>query len=87
MRPDMSEDEVVAEADEFKAFIEEHGAEDVVVSIKGRQRMASPIQGEWNGVYVLLMYVAPTKVGKLVQDRLSAPDDAKRIMRFLNTRP
>ena len=51
--------EVEAEVGEFRDFLEAQGAQDVEVAVKGRQRMASPIKGEWNGIFALFMYAAP----------------------------
>merc|ERR1711924_587345 len=51
LRPDLSEGEVEAEVGEFRDFLEAQGAQDVEVAVKGRQRMASPIKGEWNGIF------------------------------------
>ena len=87
LRPDLSEGEVEAEVGEFRDFLEAQGAQDVEVAVKGRQRMASPIKGEWNGIFALFMYAAPFQCSRAVQDRLSAPDDAKRVMRFITVRP
>ena len=84
---DFSEGEVEAEVGEFRDFLEAQGAQDVEVAVKGRQRMASPIKGEWNGIFALFMYAAPFQCSRAVQDRLSAPDDAKRVMRFITVRP
>ena len=87
LRPDLSEGDVEGDLQALQEFLEANGATDVMLNLKGRQRMASPIKGEWNGIYVLVMFCAPRKVSKLLQDRLSAPDDTNRIMRFLTTRP
>ena len=57
----------------FEAFLQKSGAEDIQVTIRGRQRLAYPIKTFADGIYVLYTYDANPQVVAPVQKLLSTP--------------
>jgi len=87
--PDLSDVNRDAEIKAVEDFLEEQGALDVAVSQANTpQRMAYPIEGYNVGIYVLLMYCAPSSAAKTIQQKLSAPsiEKEKTLLRFMTTR-
>jgi ribosomal protein S6 len=57
----------------FEAFLQKSGAEEIQVTIRGRQRLAYPIKTFADGIYVLYTYDADPQVVAPVQKLLSTP--------------
>jgi len=58
LRPDLGEDKVQQEAKKYQEFLQNHGASDVEVQIRGKKRLAYSIKKFQDGVYVLMNYQA-----------------------------
>jgi small subunit ribosomal protein S6 len=63
-------------------------ASDVHAMMRGRHRMAYPVKGNWEGIYVLFSYIAKKSTTPKVQRLLSTPssgseDNILRHMTFL----
>lgn len=74
LRPDMTEEERDVELAKFEAFLKKEGSVDVSALVRGSpQRLAYPIKGHWEGVYVLYRYAAKRATSQGVQKLLSTP--------------
>ena len=74
LRPDMTEEERDGELAKFEAFLKREAAHDISALVRGSpQRLAYPIKGYWEGVYVLYRYGAKRATSQAVQRLLSAP--------------
>lgn len=57
----------------FEAFLKKEGGSGVSALVRGRQRLAYPIKGYWEGQYVLYRYAAKRATSQGVQKLLSTP--------------
>lgn len=57
----------------FEAFLKKEGGSGVTALVRGRQRLAYPIKGHWEGIYVLYRYAAKRATSQGVQKLLSTP--------------
>ena len=57
----------------FEAFLKKEGGAGVSALVRGRQRLAYPIKGYWEGVYVLYRFSAKRATSQGVQKLLSTP--------------
>lgn len=73
LRPDLGDEARDSELAKFEAFLQKSGAEDIQVTIRGRQRLAYPIKSFADGIYVLYTYDASPQVVAPVQKLLSTP--------------
>ncbi|KAK9833278.1 hypothetical protein WJX81_002178 [Elliptochloris bilobata] len=73
LRPDMTEEERDMELAKFEAFLKQHETLDISALVRGSQRLAYPIKGFWDGVYVLYTYTAKRSTSQGVQKLLSKP--------------
>ena len=85
LKPETLDDEVQEEMDKLTAFIEAEGAFEVSATNRGRQRTAYPINEQWEGIYVMVHFVAMPRVPKALQDMLSTPvvGDEPNIQRYM----
>jgi small subunit ribosomal protein S6 len=74
MRPDMTDEQRDMELAKFEAFLKKNEAQDVKVTVRGRQRLAYPIKRFGEGIYVLYTYAANPNVSQAVQKNLSTPE-------------
>lgn len=74
LNPTLNDEERDKELARFEAFLNKEMARDIAVSVRGRHRLAYPIKGHVDGVYVLYTYVAPRSVSQKVQKLLSNPE-------------
>ena len=74
LRPDMSDEQRDQELAKFEAFLKKESADDVKVTVRGRQRLAYPIKRFNEGIYVLYTYGAGATVSQKVQKMLSTPE-------------
>jgi small subunit ribosomal protein S6 len=58
LRPDLGEDQVQQQVKKYQEFLQNSGAEDIQVQIRGKKRLAYPIKKFQDGVYVLMNYEA-----------------------------
>mmetsp|Transcript_4678 Transcript_4678/g.13383 ORF Transcript_4678/g.13383 Transcript_4678/m.13383 type:complete len:163 (+) Transcript_4678:48-536(+) len=73
LRPDLTDEQRDSELAKFEAFLQKSGAEEIQVTIRGRQRLAYPIKTFADGIYVLYTYDADPQVVAPVQKLLSTP--------------
>lgn len=73
LRPDILEEEQDQELAKLEAFLTKNGATDFKCMVRGRQRIAYPIDGDWFGIYVLCTYNALPTTAKALEEQLSAP--------------
>ena len=57
----------------FEAFLKSEQAQDIQVNVRGRQQLAYPIKGHWDGIYVLYQYASKRVTSQNVQKYLSTP--------------
>lgn len=84
MRSDVLEEEQDQELARLEAFLEKNGATDFQCMVRGRQRIAYPIQGDWYGIYVRCTYEAPPSAVRALEQHMAAPvagDAAKNVLR------
>merc|ERR1712023_561474 len=74
LRPDVFNEEKDRQLAKFEAFLMKNGAENIECIIKGKQKMSYPIQGHWDGIYVLFQFSGDGKIAKSVHKMLSNPD-------------
>merc|ERR1712078_685624 len=74
LRPDVFDEEKDRQLAKFEAFLMKSGAENIECVIKGKQKMSYPIQGHWDGIFVLFQFTAPGKIAASVHNMLSNPD-------------
>merc|ERR1712023_146418 len=74
LRPDVFDEEKDRQLAKFEAFLMKNGAENIECLIKGKQKMSYPIQGHWDGIFVLFQFSAQGKTAKSVHKMLSNPD-------------
>merc|ERR1711881_286636 len=74
LRPDVFNEEKDRQLAKFEAFLMKNGAENIECLIKGKQKMSYPIQGHWDGIYVLFQFSGDGKIAKSVHKMLSNPD-------------
>lgn len=70
----MTDEERDVELAKFQAFLQKQAAQDVQVTVRGRQRLAYPIKGFSEGIYVLYTFKAAPRVSQAVQKMLSTPE-------------
>lgn len=58
LRPDLAEEQVQALVEKYQQFLVDNGATDVEVQVRGKKRLAYPIQKFNDGVYVQVNYSA-----------------------------
>merc|ERR1712224_132996 len=88
LRPDMLDEEKDRQLAKYEAFLTNQCAEDIDCVIKGRQTMSYPIDGHWDGLYVLFRFAASGVIAKSVQKTLANPDVETQgnIIRWANFR-
>mmetsp|Transcript_33328 Transcript_33328/g.83518 ORF Transcript_33328/g.83518 Transcript_33328/m.83518 type:complete len:93 (+) Transcript_33328:134-412(+) len=74
MRPNITEEERDRELAKFELMLKNEEAMEINAMIRGRQRMAYPMQGHWEGIYVLYRYAAKRSTAQVAQRMLSKPD-------------
>mmetsp|Transcript_28816 Transcript_28816/g.81188 ORF Transcript_28816/g.81188 Transcript_28816/m.81188 type:complete len:180 (+) Transcript_28816:155-694(+) len=74
LRPNITDEERDRELAKFEFFLKNEEAVEINAVVRGRQRMAYPMQGHWEGIYVLYTYGAKRQTAKGVQKMLSTPD-------------
>ena len=73
LRPDLSDEQRDSELAKFEAFLRKHGAAKIDVTVRGRQRLAYPMKGFSDGIYVLYTFEADPSVVSPMQKMLSTP--------------
>lgn len=58
LRPDLSEDQVGEAVNNYKSYLNESGAENLEVKVKGKRRLAYPVGKYLDGIYVQMNYQA-----------------------------
>lgn len=74
LRPDLSDESRDVELAKFEAFLNNQECKEINALVRGRQPLAYPILGNWEGIYVLYTYAARPSVSQPVQKMLSTPD-------------
>jgi len=74
LRPTLSEEERDKELAKFEAFLNKEECMNISALVRGRSRMAYPIKGNWEGIYVLYTYAAKRQTARTVQLLLSNPE-------------
>ena len=58
LRPDLSEDQVGEAVDKYKNYLNENGAEELEIQVRGKRRLAYPVGKYLDGIYVQMNYRA-----------------------------
>jgi len=74
LRPTMNEEERDRELAKFEAFLNKDGFQHINALVRPRSRLAYPIKGQWEGIYVLYTYAARRATVRTVQTLLSNPE-------------
>ncbi|GAX84820.1 hypothetical protein CEUSTIGMA_g12241.t1 [Chlamydomonas eustigma] len=70
----LSDEERDKELARFEAYLNKEDCQNINALIRGRTRMAYPMRGEWEGIYVLYTYAAKRNTAKNIQLLLSNPE-------------
>lgn len=73
LRPDLSDEQRDSELAKFEAFLKSNGAQNIHVTVRGRQRLAYPIKRFADGIYVLYTYASDPNMVSSIQKMLSTP--------------
>merc|ERR1711990_108392 len=74
LRPDLDEEDWEEELAKFEACLDKEGVKELDSLVRGRQRMAYPIDGCIYGLFVLYSFIGSTQTGKAAQDFFCLPD-------------
>ena len=58
LRPDLSEDRVGEAVNKYQDYLNEKGAENLEIQVKGKRRLAYPVGKYLDGIYVQMNYQA-----------------------------
>ncbi len=58
LRPDLSEEQVQEVSSKYKTMLQESGATDLQVQVRGKRHLAYPIQNFNDGIYIQVNYKA-----------------------------
>jgi small subunit ribosomal protein S6 len=58
LRPDLSEDQVAEAVNRYKDYLNENGADNLEIQVKGKRRLAYPVGKYLDGIYVQMNYQA-----------------------------
>ena len=58
LRPDLGEEQVQEVSTKYKAMLQESGATDIQVQVRGKRHLAYPIQNFNDGIYIQVNYKA-----------------------------
>eukprot|EP00892_Ulva_mutabilis_P006907 jgi/Ulvmu1/4589/UM002_0318.1 len=73
LKPTLTEEERDQELARFESFLLSENCQDVKAMVRGRHRMAYPVKGNWEGIYVLFTFLAQPSTAPKVQILLSNP--------------
>lgn len=81
----LSDEERDKELARFEAYLNKEECQNINALVRPRTRMAYPIKGEWEGIYVLYTYGAKRQTAKNIQLLLSNPEAGSegKVMRHL----
>lgn len=81
LRPDSSEEQVDSAIAKYRDYLSETGAENIQVQVRGRKRLAYPINKFVDGIYVQMNYTADgSQIAPL--ERMMRLSD--RVIRYLS---
>ena len=83
LRPDLSDEQVQQEVNKYKNFLTEYKAENIIIQIKGKRKLAYPIQKNFDGIYVQMNYQADGKQVAPLERAMRLNDE---VIRFLTIR-
>lgn len=84
LRPDLSEDQVGEAVNRYKDYLNENGAANLEIQVKGKRRLAYPVGKYLDGIYVQLNYQADgTQVAPLERMMRLSEDT----IRYLTLKP
>lgn len=70
----LSDEDRDKELAKFEAYLNKEDCQSINALVRGRARMAYPIKGDWEGIYVLYTYAAKRQTAKNIQLLLSNPE-------------
>lgn len=73
-RTTLTDDERDRELAKFEAFLNKQDCMHINALVRPKARMAYPVKGNWEGVYVLYTYAAKRQTARTVQLILSKPE-------------
>lgn len=74
LRPDLTNEARDVQLAKFETFLNSEECLEISALVRGRQPLAYPIKGNWEGIYVLYAYAAKPSVSQAVQTLLSTPE-------------
>lgn len=80
LRPDLSEEQVNESTQKYQQFLSENGAEDIVIDIKGKRRLAYPIGKYLDGIYVQKNFQADGSQIASLERMMRLSDDVIRYL-------
>lgn len=85
LKATLTDDERDKELAKFEAFLNKEGCQSINALVRPRQRMAYPMKGNWESMYVLYTYAASRQTARKVQLLLSNPEAGSedRILRHV----
>lgn len=71
LRPDMTNEARDMQLAKFETFLNSEACTEINAVVRGRQPLAYPMKGHWEGIYVLYTYAGKASVSQAVQKLLS----------------
>ncbi|KAG1677076.1 hypothetical protein FOA52_001246 [Chlamydomonas sp. UWO 241] len=81
----LNDEERDKELAKFEAYLNKEDCQSINALVRGRARMAYPIKGDWEGIYVLYTYAAKRQTAKNIQLLLSKPEagSESKLLRYI----
>lgn len=80
LRPDLSEDQVGESVSKYKDYLNDNGAEELEIQIKGKRRLAYPVGKYLDGIYVQMNYQADGSQNAPLERMMRLSEDAIRYL-------
>lgn len=80
LRPDLSEDQVGEAVNKYKDYLNDNGAENLEVQVKGKRRLAYPVGKYLDGIYVQMNYQADGSQNAPLERMMRLSEDAIRYL-------
>ena len=80
LRPDLSEDQVGESVTKYQDYLNQNGAEDLEIQVKGKRRLAYPVGKYLDGIYVQMNYQADGSQNAPLERMMRLSEDTIRYL-------
>lgn len=84
LRPDLSEEQVKEAVGKYKDYLNENGADNLEIQVKGKRRLAYPVGKYLDGIYVQMNYQADGSQIASLERMMRLSEDT---IRYLTLKP